>query len=339
MTEENVHCVFVLKCPLCGDTERSFVFRGHEHEYDNTTSQEFSFYRCTHCSLVYMDPRPSEFELGRIYPINYYSRASVNSASDDLKLNSFTGRWLHKRLLDRVGGNILPHLKLNSMHSFLDVGCGGGRALRSIHAEYGCRCIGIDTEIPAAALVRYASPPIRLYRGDFLSHDFGDEVFDVVYASHLIEHLPDPNAFMRKASSILRPGGLCVIETPNEDCSVARLFGSNWGGNHIPRHWFLLNPKTAKMLEDSDRSTGFKLISCRFTPNAAFLIWSLHSTLSRTLGRCIADMLFPSDHRIVSTGAVNVMRHGIFTLVDMIALVLTSRTGNMSVVYRKCEET
>jgi hypothetical protein len=60
----------VPNCPICGATERDFSFAGHEHEYDNTTTLLFKFYRCRSCTTVYPDPRPAESSLSVIYPPN-----------------------------------------------------------------------------------------------------------------------------------------------------------------------------------------------------------------------------------------------------------------------------
>lgn len=323
------------KCPLCGKQERGFLFSGHEHEYPQTTDLPFNFYRCNGCSLVYVDPRPAQSELSRIYPENYYARASVNASPDDLDLHSFVGRTLHKRLIGRMGGNITPYFKLGPEHVILDVGCGGGRSLKSLHLAYGCRAVGIDMDATEAVARKFCAAPITMLRGEFLSYDFSGATFDVVYASHLIEHLPDPKGFLQKAYSILKPAGLCIIETPNEDCFAFRLFGRNWGGNHIPRHWFLLNPMTAA--EAARRAAGdrFDVLGVHFGPNAAFWIWSFHSLFTGLRVQWIADILFPSDHRIVSTSPINIMRHGFFTMLDLAVLFATGNTGNMSVIYRK----
>lgn len=325
----------VQQCPLCGGTDRKFEFTGKEHEYKNTTDEEFDFFRCRRCSLVYMDSRPAEFDLPQIYPHNYYSHVANNASPEDLKLNSRIGKALHKRLLGRVGGNILPFMKLDESRSMLDVGCGGGRSLGSIHHEYGTQCVGIDFDIREDLLEKYQTGPITLRKGNFLEYDFGSEKFDVIYASHLIEHIDSPVRFLEKAGSVLKPGGLCVIETPNEDCFARKIFGKHWGGNHIPRHWFLLNPLTAIAASQKVSGTQFEVLAVRFSHNSAFWIWSLHSLLTDWFGRWISDFLFPADHRIVSTTPVNLVRHVVFTIVDSIILKVTGRTGNMSVIYRK----
>lgn len=324
-------------CPLCGNKGRDFLFFGREHEYEGTTAQEFAFHRCTKCGLVYMAPRPDEFALPVIYPANYYSRVSVNASPDDVTLNSFAGRMLYKRLLGRMAGNMRPFLTLTAEHRVLDVGCGGGRSLKSLNMAFGCETVGIDTDVTDDLVARYNGAPITIVRGDFMSYDFGAQQFDVVYASHLIEHLPNPVDFMRRAYACTKPGGLCILETPNVDCFAFRLLGRHWGGNHIPRHWFMLSPATARRIAEVSVPGGWKLLDVRFSPNAAFWIWSFHSWLVSLGLKTVADLLFPSDHRIVSVGPVNIARHGMFTVLDSLVKIVTGRSGNMSVIYRRSD--
>lgn len=46
--------------------------------------------------------------------------------------------------------------------------------------------------------------------------DVDDGPYDLVHASHVLEHVPDATAFARRVFELLRPGGLAMIEVPNE---------------------------------------------------------------------------------------------------------------------------
>lgn len=53
---------------------------------------------------------------------------------------------------------------------------------------------------------------------------FEDQSFDVVLAVEILEHLEAPRAFLREIFRILKPGGLCVVTTPNLSSLPSRLF-------------------------------------------------------------------------------------------------------------------
>jgi len=58
--------------------------------------------------------------------------------------------------------------------------------------------------------------------------------------SEVIEHCPRPREVIRKAASVLEPGGLLVIGTANADSLARRLRGSRWG-YYMPGHVVFLS--------------------------------------------------------------------------------------------------
>lgn len=49
---------------------------------------------------------------------------------------------------------------------------------------------------------------------DLQALPFADASYDIVYASHVLEHVPDDRAALREISRILRPGGLAILPVP-----------------------------------------------------------------------------------------------------------------------------
>jgi 2-polyprenyl-3-methyl-5-hydroxy-6-metoxy-1,4-benzoquinol methylase len=75
-----------------------------------------------------------------------------------------------------------------------------------------------------------------------------DQRFDMVFMSHVIEHVLDPVATIEKIASLLKPGGVLYIETPNVGSLDARVWRRNWGLLHYPRHLYLFDRKTVRRL-------------------------------------------------------------------------------------------
>lgn len=74
--------------------------------------------------------------------------------------------------------------------------------------------------------------------------NFKDRSFDVVYMSHLVEHLANPYHIFEIVEKILKPNGLLYIKTPNRNALGRKIFNKYWYANDIPRHLYLFSKKS-----------------------------------------------------------------------------------------------
>jgi 2-polyprenyl-6-hydroxyphenyl methylase / 3-demethylubiquinone-9 3-methyltransferase len=102
----------------------------------------------------------------------------------------------------------------------LDIGCGGG-LLSEPMARLGAQVVGADAAARNIPVARLHAEQMGLeidYRhttAEALAR--AGESFDVLLNMEVVEHVPDPRAYLAACRSLLRPGGLMVCSTINRN--------------------------------------------------------------------------------------------------------------------------
>ncbi|RTL36260.1 MAG: class I SAM-dependent methyltransferase [Candidatus Melainabacteria bacterium] len=322
----------VVCCNNCGSPDSEFVTTGVEHEYDNTTKDEFTVVKCKHCNLHYLNPRPDVSELETIYPAEYYAyhlqTKNVESENRDSLLYR-ARKFVYLNRLEKA----LSHCLANEELKVLDIGCADGRALnwyKKIESK-NVRTFGVDFDPIAVQKAREAGHTI--YEGLFEEAQIPQNFFDMAVATHVIEHVANPKAFAKRALDVIKPGGILLLETPNINSFDAMLFRHrHWGGYHFPRHWVFYDADTITNLM---KELGFDIIEIRYHPAPAFWNWSFHSLLVDKLPyKGLVDYLFPpADFQ--QNNLKNLCAVSLFTLLDILQQTFTRKTSNMSILLRK----
>jgi len=218
-------------CPVCGSSVTTPFANARDVEY-YTSDKIYLYLQCAQCKSVFLD-KPPAGQLDKIYPSNYYSYApSAQLTSLTERVKAILDARLFRKLLNKLPGGRLR---------ILDVGGGSGWML-SILKRTSPRVAEtheIDINERARAEAEASGHVFHCARiEDFQSNDS----FDLILLLNLIEHVADPTAILSRMQSLLSPGGLILIKTPNVDTLDCRIFRhNNWGGFHCPRHFVLFN--------------------------------------------------------------------------------------------------
>jgi SAM-dependent methyltransferase len=212
-------------------------------------------------------------------------------------------RHFEDRLRD-VGDRVTPG-------RLLDIGCSCGYFLE-VAAARGFDVRGVEFSRNAIAAASAQIRP-RIFEGA-LENLPDDTPFDVVSAFDLIEHVPDPRAFLRDCARRLKPGGVLLISTPDTGHFLRYLMGSRWPMLQPMQHLFLFSRRAldralrAEGFDHVSVNTAYKTLSLEYLLNQ---IKPLNPTLSRALGALtrVAPSSFLRGYRRVNIGEILAVAH------------------------------
>lgn len=126
-------------------------------------------------------------------------------------------RFIRDTLASHFGCPSKAHKPLKEL-SVLDVGCGGGLICEPL-ARLGARVTGLDPTADAIAVARAHAEAQGLaidYRAQRVEDlaEIGAH-FDAVVCMEVVEHVPDPGAFLKTIARLVRPGGILILSTLN----------------------------------------------------------------------------------------------------------------------------
>lgn len=165
----------------------------------------------------------------------------------------------------------------------LDVGGGEGGFLEVLKAARGCETH--LAEFSPTACAQAHSRVDQVWQGDFLSTEF-DRRFDCISLLDVLEHTENPVDWLRKAVSLLNPGGTILASIPNVGhwSVIADLIEGRWdyvpAGIHCITHLrFFTRHGVMQLLDDANLAVD-RLETTEMPPPDWF---EFSDPLSRTL--------------------------------------------------------
>lgn len=165
------------------------------------------------------------------------------------------------------GGHELLLALAGSPQRVLDVGTSSGYLARRLAAA-GASVVGIDVDEQAAKEAQEVCEQVLVGDVETMELPFEAHSFDVVLCGDLIEHLREPERFLTRVRTLIRPGGRLVLTTPNVANWAIRLalLAGRWRytqrGILDRSHTHLFTKKT---LEQTLERAGYRILELDVT--------------------------------------------------------------------------
>jgi SAM-dependent methyltransferase len=224
-------------CEICGCS----TFAQHRaREMMFGTRDAFTYSECLECGRLKLIDPPSD--LARYYPSAYYSFARDRKL-DRLKnfgRSAISRVWLGpiaRQFLPRQTSAIVSTIGATSGMRILDVGGGNGKLVRELRSAGFKNALAIDPFISTETTDAIRAS-IHTVQGEW----------DRILFNHSFEHLADHAETLRAVSSMLAPGGLCLIRVPVASSWAWKEYGVDWVQLDCPRHLMIPTVKSMELL-------------------------------------------------------------------------------------------
>ncbi len=231
----------------------------------------FRIVKCRGCSLVYSNPVIDNEKLELFY------RHSKFTYDDYIYYIKKTYEYYLTRAANLV-----------KRDNFLEIGCGPGFLLQ-VALEIGFKWVcGVE---PSSDAITRASDKIRdrIKNDSFRAGLYEENSFDLVAFFQTLDHIPDPNLFLKDVFRVLKPGGIVLALNHDVEALSATILGERSPIIDI-EHTFLYNKRTMRQIFEKH---GFRIVELESAFNVYPIgLWLRMLPIPRGLDSIICDFFF-----------------------------------------------
>lgn len=260
-----------MQCNICDNAKDNREYQVQEMMFGY--KDVFCYFQCSKCNCLQIKEFPSN--MSKYYPDSYYSYRPISKSTNRVKKflsnlrkkyavfnKGFIGKLLYIKCPDTALRFLSP-LPLSNVSKILDVGCGAGHLLYSLHELGFKNLLGVDPfnekDIEYEGNLSIQKKDIHEVQGKW----------DLIMFHHSFEHIHDPKKILQKASDLMNPGGYCVIRIPIVSSYAWKHYGINWVQLDAPRHFFLHSLESMAILSSK---TGFDVNNIVYD-STSFQFW------------------------------------------------------------------
>lgn len=192
-------------CPICESKDWKSIrkYRGKSELFLN-----IKLLSCTACSFVFASPLPNDTDLA-VYNSSYFLNAHGGQSTHPIAIAFHSG-------INKIRANYIAKILNETSYQpskILEIGPGLGFMIEFFKDKFP----ELEYSIIESDIENLEKLKKKITNSYSEIDKARDENFDLIILSHVLEHMNDPLAFLKKVKSKLKPGGYIFIEVPNED--------------------------------------------------------------------------------------------------------------------------
>ncbi|TMG80179.1 MAG: class I SAM-dependent methyltransferase [Betaproteobacteria bacterium] len=233
-------------CPVCGQSGARPIGRIKTNVLVSLERGEYDLAQCQACELIYISPQPSACDLRRMYvETTQFDNPVYTDPARVTGIMEYMSACL-ARILQRTSRTA------NGVVSVLEVGAGLAwmcRAAKSLSPKN----FTVAQDISPEAAERCPWVDLYLLKDIFDASLEQRAPYHVISLTHVIEHLVDPIAVIRRCKSLLRADGVIFTTAPHRPIgwrknSQGVSLWESYSYNHVPAHIQYFSKKSMRAL-------------------------------------------------------------------------------------------
>lgn len=257
-----------------------------------------------------LDPIPTDERLTKFYESEYYHLIKAGGRANELRrlleggdsAKSELG-WLRSTLYVDCLDSICEYSSVDG--PVLDIGCGTGNLVQFFN-ENGLIGEGIEPSFEAANIAIGRSLNVKQATLEEIANkEECQKKYRAVTLLNVLEHVPDPVAFLKNAKALLAEGGVLIVRVPNDFSGIQEVAQQLT----IKRQWWVAAPDHINYFSPSSITNvcehlGFEVVNLFADfPMEFFLLFGLNYVDNPSAGedahamRCAFERALPKEMR------------------------------------------
>ena len=141
---------------------------------------------------------------------------SLGRLRSGLRANPFVAINFEKMGIDGIHDKVVSLISsepaVSTWRDYLDIGPGHGSLIKKLKGKFDFNVTACDY---TDTLMTLPGQKVDIVNLNEQALPYPDASFDIVTATEVIEHLEDFRRIVREIYRVLKPGGICILSTPN----------------------------------------------------------------------------------------------------------------------------